>query len=78
VPNPGQLIATTRNVDAKRSTSGRISRPIELFAEIGALGPSTLIYHVTLPTEIEIEHLRSSRTAVSYSRQPACCHYRTA
>ena len=40
--------------------AGRISRPIELFAEIGALGPSTL-YHVMLPTEIEIEHLRSSR-----------------
>jgi 5-methylthioadenosine/S-adenosylhomocysteine deaminase len=42
-------------------------RPIELFAQIGALGPSTLLHHVTLPTEIEIEHLRSSRTAVSYN-----------
>lgn len=42
-------------------------RPIELFAEIGALGPSTLLHHVTLPTEIEIEHLVTSLTAVSYN-----------
>lgn len=42
-------------------------RPIELFAEIGALGPFTLLHHVTLPTENEIELLRSSRTAVSYN-----------
>lgn len=42
-------------------------RPIELFAEIGALGPSTLLHHVTLPTETEIEHLVRSRTAISYN-----------
>jgi 5-methylthioadenosine/S-adenosylhomocysteine deaminase len=42
-------------------------RPIELFAEIGALGPSTLLHHVTLPTESEIEHLVTSRTAISYN-----------
>jgi 5-methylthioadenosine/S-adenosylhomocysteine deaminase len=42
-------------------------RPIELFADIGALGPSTLLHHATLTTEVEIEHLRKSRTAVSYN-----------
>jgi cytosine/adenosine deaminase-related metal-dependent hydrolase len=42
-------------------------RPIELFAAIGALGPSTLLHHATLTTDIEIEHLRTSRTAVSYN-----------
>jgi 5-methylthioadenosine/S-adenosylhomocysteine deaminase len=41
-------------------------RPIELFAEIGALGRSVLLHHVTLPTEREIELLRSSGTAISY------------
>jgi len=42
-------------------------RPIELFAEIGVLGPGTLLHHVTLTTDIEIEHLRQTRTAVSYN-----------
>jgi cytosine/adenosine deaminase-related metal-dependent hydrolase len=42
-------------------------RPIELFASIGALGPSLLLHHVTLPSEHEIELLRSSRAAVSYN-----------
>lgn len=42
-------------------------RPIELFAEIGALGPSTLLHHVTLPSEREIELLRTSKTAISYN-----------
>lgn len=42
-------------------------RPIELFAEIGALGPGTLLHHVTLPSEREIELLRTSRTAISYN-----------
>jgi cytosine/adenosine deaminase-related metal-dependent hydrolase len=42
-------------------------RPIELFAEIGALGPGLLLHHATLTTDKEIELLRSSRTAVSYN-----------
>ena len=42
-------------------------RPIELFAEIGALGQGTLLHHVTLPSESEIELLRTSRTAISYN-----------
>ena len=42
-------------------------RPVELFAGIGALGPSTLLHHVTLPSEGEIELLRTSRTGVSYN-----------
>ena len=42
-------------------------RPIELFAELGALGPSTLLHHVTLPSEREIELLRTSKTAISYN-----------
>jgi cytosine/adenosine deaminase-related metal-dependent hydrolase len=46
-------------------------RPIELFADIGALGPWTILHHVTLPSEQEIELLRSSRTAVTYN--PVAC-----
>jgi 5-methylthioadenosine/S-adenosylhomocysteine deaminase len=42
-------------------------RPIELFAQIGALGPHLLLHHATLTTDNEIELLRSSRTAVSYN-----------
>jgi 5-methylthioadenosine/S-adenosylhomocysteine deaminase len=42
-------------------------RPIELFAEIGALGPGLLLHHATLTTDNEIELLRTSRTAVSYN-----------
>jgi 5-methylthioadenosine/S-adenosylhomocysteine deaminase len=42
-------------------------RPIELFSEIGALGAGTLLHHVTLPSETEIELLRETRTAISYN-----------
>ena len=42
-------------------------RPIEFFASIGALGPFLVLHHATLTTEIEIELLRTSRTAVSYN-----------
>jgi 5-methylthioadenosine/S-adenosylhomocysteine deaminase len=42
-------------------------RPIELFAEIGALGPGLILHHATLTTDKEIELLRTSRTAVSYN-----------
>jgi cytosine/adenosine deaminase-related metal-dependent hydrolase len=49
-------------------------RPIELFADIGALGPWTLLHHATVTTDIEIEHLRTSRTAVSYN--PVASHWK--
>jgi 5-methylthioadenosine/S-adenosylhomocysteine deaminase len=42
-------------------------RPIDLFASIGALGRCTLLHHVTIPSENEIELLRRSGTAISYN-----------
>jgi cytosine/adenosine deaminase-related metal-dependent hydrolase len=42
-------------------------RPIETLVEFGGLGPQTLLHHVTLVSETEIELLRETRTAVSYN-----------
>ena len=47
-------------------------RPIELFAKIGALGPTTLLHHATLVTDIEIERLRTDthRGQLQPGREP--------
>lgn len=42
-------------------------RPLEYFAECGAVGPHTLHHHATLVTESEIELLRSTGSGVSYN-----------
>jgi 5-methylthioadenosine/S-adenosylhomocysteine deaminase len=42
-------------------------RPIELWSELGVLGPQTLLHHATLTSEREIELLRESQTAISYN-----------
>ncbi|ETX27696.1 amidohydrolase family protein [Roseivivax isoporae] len=46
-------------------TYGR--RPLEVFAEHGAVGPHTLHHHCTLVTDHEIEILRETGSAVSYN-----------
>lgn len=42
-------------------------RPLEFFAENGAVGPHTLHHHSTLVTDREIEILRETRSGVSYN-----------
>ena len=42
-------------------------RPIELWSELGVLGPHLLLHHVTLTSEREIELLRESGTGISYN-----------
>lgn len=42
-------------------------RPIELLAESGVLGPTTLLHHTTLANDHEVELLRETRTGVSYN-----------
>lgn len=42
-------------------------RPIELLADSGVLGPTTLLHHTTLANDHEVELLRESRTGVSYN-----------
>jgi 5-methylthioadenosine/S-adenosylhomocysteine deaminase len=42
-------------------------RPIELWDELGILGPHTLLHHAALTSEREIELLHASGTAISYN-----------
>jgi cytosine/adenosine deaminase-related metal-dependent hydrolase len=55
----------TPEVHACVEATGR--RPIELLAEMGVLGRTTLIAHATLTTGTEAELLRASDTAVAYN-----------
>lgn len=51
----------------ERSVVRRGLRPLELLAEVGALGPQTLIAHGTLVTPSELMLLQRTDTAVSYN-----------
>lgn len=51
----------------ERSVVARGKRPLELLAQVGALGPQTLIAHGTLVTPGELMTLRDTDTAVSYN-----------
>jgi cytosine/adenosine deaminase-related metal-dependent hydrolase len=42
-------------------------RPIELWHELGILGPSTLLHHATLVSDREIDLLTETDTAISYN-----------
>lgn len=51
----------------ERSVVQRGMRPLELLAQLGALGPQVLIAHGTLVTPSELALLRDTDTAVSYN-----------
>ncbi|WP_198972818.1 amidohydrolase family protein [Xylophilus sp. ASV27] len=51
----------------ERSVVQRGRRPLELLAQLGALGPQVLIAHGTLVTPSELMLLRDTDTAVSYN-----------
>jgi 5-methylthioadenosine/S-adenosylhomocysteine deaminase len=51
----------------ERSVVQRGKRPLELLAQLGALGPQVLIAHGTLVTPAELMLLRDTDTAVSYN-----------
>jgi len=51
----------------ERSVVGRGKRPLELLADLGALGQQVLIAHGTLVTPAELSILRDTGTAVSYN-----------
>jgi 5-methylthioadenosine/S-adenosylhomocysteine deaminase len=51
----------------ERSVVQRGKRPLELLAQLGALGPQVLIAHGTLVTPSELVLLRDTDTAVSYN-----------
>lgn len=51
----------------ERSVVARGRRPLELLAQLGALGPQVLIAHGTLVTPPELMLLRDTNTAVSYN-----------
>ena len=51
----------------ERSVVQRGKRPLELLAQVGALGPQALIAHGTLVTPSELALLRETDTAVSYN-----------
>ncbi len=51
----------------ERSVVARGRRPLELLADLGALGPQVLIAHGTLVTPSELMLLRDTGTAVAYN-----------
>lgn len=51
----------------ERSLVQRRLRPLELLAQVGALGPQTLLAHASLVTPGELNLLRDSGAAVSYN-----------
>lgn len=54
-------------VAVERSLVANGRRPLEHLAEVGALGPQTLIAHATLITPQELNILRETDTAVAYN-----------
>ncbi len=66
----GALFQTHVNehlASVERSVVQRGLRPLELLAQLGALGPQVLIAHGTLVTPSELNLLRQTDTAVAYN-----------
>ncbi|MFC6658909.1 amidohydrolase family protein [Roseibium salinum] len=62
-----QIHTNEHHVEVHWSVCTYGKRPLEYFAENGAVGPHTLHHHCTLVTDNEIEILRETGSAVSYN-----------
>lgn len=62
-----QIHTNEHHVEVHWSVCKYGKRPLEYFAEHGAVGPHTLHHHCTLVTDSEIEILRETGSAVSYN-----------
>ena len=62
-----QIHTNEHHVEVHWSVCTYGKRPLEYFAEHGAVGPHTLHHHCTLVTDNEIEILRETGSAVSYN-----------
>jgi len=62
-----QIHTNEHHVEVHWSVCTYGMRPLEYFAEHGAVGPHTLHHHCTLVTDREIEILRETGSAVSYN-----------
>lgn len=62
-----QIHTNEHHVEVHWSVCTYGKRPLEYFAENGAVGPHTLHHHCTLVTDSEIEILRETGSAVSYN-----------
>ncbi|PHR91158.1 MAG: hypothetical protein COA78_34240 [Blastopirellula sp.] len=62
-----QIHTNEHHVEVHWSVVNYGMRPLEFFAENGAVGPHTLHHHATLITDSEIELLRSTKSGVSYN-----------
>ncbi|MDD9746437.1 MULTISPECIES: amidohydrolase family protein [Marinovum] len=62
-----QIHTNEHHVEVHWSVCTHGKRPLEYFAEHGAVGPHTLHHHCTLVTDREIEILRETGSAVSYN-----------
>lgn len=62
-----QIHTNEHHVEVHWSVVRYGKRPLEFFAENGAVGPHTLHHHSTLVTDAEIEILRETRSGVSYN-----------
>jgi cytosine/adenosine deaminase-related metal-dependent hydrolase len=62
-----QIHTNEHHVEVHWSVCTHGMRPLEFFAEHGAVGPHTLHHHCTLVTDREIEILRETGSAVSYN-----------
>lgn len=62
-----QIHTNEHHVEVHWSVCAYGKRPLEYFAEHGAVGPHTLHHHCTLVTDREIEILRETGSAVSYN-----------
>jgi 5-methylthioadenosine/S-adenosylhomocysteine deaminase len=62
-----QIHTNEHHVEVHWSVARYGMRPLEYFAEHGAVGPHTLHHHCTLVTDSEIEILRETGSGVSYN-----------
>ena len=62
-----QIHTNEHHVEVHWSVVRYGKRPLEFFAENGAVGPHTLHHHSTMVTDSEIEILRETGSAVSYN-----------
>lgn len=62
-----QIHTNEHHVEVHWSVVRYGKRPLEFFAENGAVGPHTLHHHSTIVTDAEIELLRETRSGVSYN-----------
>ena len=62
-----QIHTNEHHVEVHWSVAEYGMRPLEYFAEYGAVGPHTLHHHCTLVTDSEVELLRQTQSGLSYN-----------